>query len=188
MPSVASTLLDLTAADSDHFSHPESTPLYLPSSLSAAFQCVLPGGLVVKETRMRIAQADDALAELRRLLRITMSLRNYQHTQLGPSQHAATRARSIINRFREKVNRCVERYHAAYSALTALNPGGEWVCYLQELKPEDVKPPLRMENESERKRELSWIWMESKGRDNTLESEASEEEIGDCKSGFFFSH
>jgi len=76
---------------------------------------------------MRIAQADDALAELRKLLRITMGLWSYKNTQIGPSQHASTRARSMIGRFRDKINRAADRYRAAYSALKELDPGGDWM-------------------------------------------------------------
>ena len=52
-----------------------------------------------KEVRLHVAQADDALAELRKLLRITMGLWDYKHTQLGPSQGAGTHARTMISRF-----------------------------------------------------------------------------------------
>jgi hypothetical protein len=85
---------------------------------------------------------------------------------------------ATINTFREKVNRCADRYRAARRALSVLDPGGTWAIRLQELKPTDVQPPIRdMDKIPKRKgasnvsatrtdreategrRTLSWIWL-----------------------------
>lgn len=49
--------------------------------------------LRVKEARLRTGQADDALVELRRLLRITMGMWDFKFTDVGFSQRGNTRAR-----------------------------------------------------------------------------------------------
>jgi hypothetical protein len=159
--------------------HPESIPLHLPSGVPAG--CGLSEDLVNVEKRLRVAQADDALVELRRLLRVTMGLWDYKFSQLGPSQRANTRARSMISRFQDKVQRCAERYRVARSALRRLDPTGPWLERFLELKPEHVKAPQRSEDdESEGRRELSWIWM-VKANSQDVNMGASEEEIGDSK-------
>ena len=103
MPAVSALRTAMTLED-DNIVHSESIPLYLPSGCSAL---VLSEGLADMEKRLRIAQADDALIELRRLLHVTSGLWTYKLTQLGPSQRAGTRARSLITRFQEKISRCV---------------------------------------------------------------------------------
>jgi hypothetical protein len=176
-----------TPSPSDRFSRPELIPLHLPSSLPVALRSTLTADVFKKESRLRVAQADDALAELKKLLRITMGLWDYKHT-LGPSQGVSTRARTLITRFRDKVNRCADRYRATYSALKLLDPNGDWVFRLLELKAADVKPPQRdkhSEGITEGQQELSWIWLVQHGEAEPA-MEASEEEIGDSKSILHF--
>jgi hypothetical protein len=183
MPAVSDLRAHLhPSSSSDRFSRPELIPLYLPSALSPTSHSTLNADFFEKEVRLRVAQADDALAELRKLLRITMGLWDYKHTQLGPSQGAGTRARTMISRFRDKINRCADRYRAAHSALKILSPNGDWVYRLLELNAANVKPPRRdKENkETEGKHVLSWIWIVQRG-EAIVDSEASEEEIGDSK-------
>jgi hypothetical protein len=148
------------ATPGDH--PPENMPLKLPSTLPASLLKSCTFNLVQIELRFRLAQADDSLSELRRLLRITMSLKNYRIKQVGTSQRAGTRARSLIDRFKDKISRCVERYRAAHNALLVLDPTGNWQTYLLQLKEEDVRAPGRRENESEGRRELSWIWLDAR--------------------------
>ena len=154
--------------------HAKDTLLYLPSGCPSTM--AIPEDLVAMEIRMRIAQADDALTELRRLLRISSGLWQYKRTQVGPSQRAGTRARSLISRFKDKIDRCADRYRAARRALVSLDPqGAEWSQRFRELKAEHVKGPRRTEEDkSEGRRELSWIWMArltSESADQTMLSE-----------------
>jgi hypothetical protein len=143
---------------------PEMTPLFLPSSISPslwATGCVL--GLVDKERRLRLAQADDGLNELRRQLRISATLRDYKKVQIGgTSQKMNTRARSLLSRFHDKTIRCAERYSAAYKALSILDPKGDWTIRLRFLDhKKDLRSPRRDDDDESRetKRELSWIWL-----------------------------
>jgi hypothetical protein len=151
----------------------ESVALHLPSSISPALRENV-AILAQKEQRLRLAQADDALLELRRLLRITMGLWHYKFTQVGPSQRSGTRARSLIDRFKEKVFRCAERYRAARAALLSLNPTGVWITRLHELKAEDVRAPGRQDDETEGDRHVSWIWLTSQSdRHSTDDAEVN---------------
>ncbi|KAN0109688.1 hypothetical protein V8E52_009034 [Russula decolorans] len=138
---------------------PETMPLTLPSALPASLQNSGPFKLAQIELRFRLAHAEDSLSELCRLLRITMGLRDYKVKQIGPSQRAGTRACNLINRFKDKLSRCAERYRAARNALLALDPTGEWGKRLQELKNEHIRAPGCSDGESEGFRQVSWIWM-----------------------------
>jgi hypothetical protein len=166
---------------------PERLPLQLPSSiLSLSWSSSCDIGLVDKERRIRLAQAEDALAELRRHLRISSGLWKYKGKEVGSSQQAMTRTRSIINRFKEKTDRCADRYRAARSALLMLDPGGDWKSRLLELEKEHIKGPGRCEDDpSEGNRELSWIWLIRRGdRADLAQDEPTDEEISDSQYSF----
>jgi hypothetical protein len=170
----------------DLVTQPERTPLYLPSGIPASTRLSLAGSLAEKEQRMRLAQADDALHDLKRMLRITMGLWDYKRINVGPSQVASTRTRSMIEGYRTKVTRCADRYGAARKALLILDPNGEWILRLRELKPEDVRPPERSEEEKKKegKREVSWIWMT---KTTIPDSVISEEDVTDSECLYHFS-
>lgn len=86
-------------------------------------------------------------------------------------------------KFKNKTDQAAERYIAAYTALTALDPGGSWALCLQQLNmAKDLHLPrqeeddgldeeqevqgkgarFRGQKQSENQRELSWIWGPSK--------------------------
>lgn len=162
-------------------SQAEDYPLYLPSSVDPSLWtgggCA--PGLLAKERKLRLAQADDALDELRRQLRMSSTLRDYKRAG-ATSQRISTRAYTQLSRFQDKTNRCAERYSAAYSALQVLDPGGAWS---QRLQPLDHKTDLRAprrdseDNPSETSRSLSWIWLVPKADGSGF----SEEELDDSK-------
>ena len=165
---------------------PEVTPLFFPSSISSSFWptgCI--PGLVDKERRLRLAQADDGLNELRRQLRISATLRDYKKVQVGgTSQRMGARMRSLLNRFHDKTIRCAERYSAAYGALSTLDPNGHWTARLRFLDhKKDLRAPHRNEEDESResRRELSWIWLVLR-EDGPPRAEASTDEINDSKS------
>jgi hypothetical protein len=166
---------------------PEAAPLRLPSSLPPALHESCPFKLANIELRFRLAQAEDALSELRRLLRVTMGLWRYKSKQVGASQRVGTRARALIHRFQDKVDRCIGRYRSARTALLSLDAKGKWQLQLQELSEKDAQVPGRGDDESEGNRELSWIWRVAQRTqmegNSALESSEppSEEELSDCK-------
>jgi hypothetical protein len=196
MPAVAGLL---TATPAAAASNPESTPLYLPSDLPQ--EPLVARSLADKERRLRLAQANDSLAKLKRLIRITMGLWEYKYTQVGPSQRASTCTRTMIFQFKDKINRCADRYRAAHTALLKLDPCGDWITQLQELKPGDIQGPGKGKDEEHNKkgynsdskklrsfegrRELSWIWVEHhEGEGQDSESEITVDEINDGQLSF----
>jgi len=165
---------------------PETTPLYLPSSIPKSFWstgCVL--NIVNKERRLRLPQADDALKELRRQLHISATLVDYKKVQVGGgSQKMSTQIRSLLSRFHDKTICCAERYSATYNALSALDPNGDWTTQLKVLNHKtDLCPPCRCEDDESRetRRELSWIWLVAPG-EGLPKAVASAAEINDSKS------
>ena len=162
---------------------PELIPLKLPSSMTPALRSTCYQGLADIERRLRLAQAEDALYDLRKQLRITLGLSLYKTMQVGPSQRAGTRARALISRFREKTMRCADRYRSAYSALTALDSGGEWSQRLRQLADADIRPPRKGDDEAEGTRTLSWIWRID--RKNACSGDDSglmdDEELSNCE-------
>jgi hypothetical protein len=164
--------------------NPEITPLFFPSSISPSFWlngCI--SGLVDKERRLRLAQADDGLNELRRQLRISATLRDYKKVQVGSSQKMNLQTHTLLSRFHDKTIRSAERYSAAYHALSILDPNGDWTMRLRPLNHQkDLQPPCRNDDDEshETRRELSWIWLVSQGG-GLPKAVASAEEINDSK-------
>jgi hypothetical protein len=175
----------LHAMSADHL--PETVPLRLPSALPASRRKLCPFNLDEIKLRFRLAQAEDSLSELRRLLRITIGLRDYKFKQIGPSQRAGTRACNLVNRFKDKTSRCAERYKVAHNALHTLDPKGEWETCLQQLNDDDIRGPGRGDDESEGFRELSWIWRVTRryglGQGSSLEQSGplTDEELNGCE-------
>ncbi|KAI0039152.1 hypothetical protein FA95DRAFT_1504561, partial [Auriscalpium vulgare] len=140
--------------------------LWLPTAVPRALWAVgLTNGLIAKNVRLRIAQAEDALHGLRRQLRLRMGMIHYKKVFVdGPGQVANTRARGQISRLKERIDKYAEQYRAAYDALCVLDPEGDWRLRLLKLKSEDVVGP-RPEVEKHEKpkpgeghREIPWIW------------------------------
>ena len=155
------TRTDGMPTDQD-FEKPESLQLWLPSSLPPSLRetgCV--DGLIEKERCLRLAEADDALVALRRQLRITTGVFNYKKTHVsGTGQKSNTRARTLLSQLATKTRLFADCYRAARKALTVLDPNGNWRDRLLPLHNEDIRGPARSDDEeSEGRRELSWIWL-----------------------------
>lgn len=140
----------------------ELIPLYLPSSLPEHLR-QLPelASLLEKECRLRIAQADDALAEIRHQCRIISKLWQFKKINInGTGNRTCTRIRSLYNRFNFCTLRCAECYRAARGALLILDSNGSWQSRLKELKNGDIRGPGKEDNEPGNGRfEPSWIWL-----------------------------
>lgn len=146
----------------DDAKKPENIPLFLPSGMPQSLRetgCV--SALVDKEKRLREAEAIDALDGMKRQLRIMMGVFNYKKTHVsGAGQRANTRARTMMTKISDKTQLFAERYRAARLALSRLCPDGEWSATLQPLRSKDIRGPQRDDDdESEGRRELSWIWL-----------------------------
>ncbi|KAM6491206.1 hypothetical protein JOM56_013445 [Amanita muscaria] len=150
------------AAESLPVERAESMPLYLPSSLPQHLR-QLPEMTTVleKECRLRIAQADDALAEIRRQRRIVSGLWQFKKLNVdGTGNKACTRMRTLYNRFNLRTQRCADCYRVARSALLILDPNGRWQSCLKDLRDNDIRGPGKDDNGSGNRRyEPSWIWL-----------------------------
>ena len=146
------------------FESPESTNLFLPSSLPPNLRDnATIKKIADKEFRLRIAQADDSLADIRRLRRLITGLINFKKLNVsGAGNKPNTRMRTLHNRMMNKVDRSANRYIAARSALLSLDPsGGNWKDRLRELdKKKDIRGPGRDPDDptSKGRYEISWIW------------------------------
>lgn len=165
MPCVSS--LDLPLEDAN-LNEPEEIPLWLPSCFPDVSKATPP--VRAAELRLRIAQADDSLNEVRRTRRIVQSLVEYKKKHVsGTGNKANTRARAILQRFQEKALAHVACYRSAFRALQVLDPGGSWTARFRELRADDVRGPGRDSDASEGRHEASWIWLvpASSGQDGS---------------------
>ncbi|KAJ2911924.1 hypothetical protein MD484_g8492, partial [Candolleomyces efflorescens] len=154
---------------------PEDLALYLPSALPATLRSTIPL-LVEKEKKLREAQCDDALGEIRRQRRILTGLVQFKKLNLaGQGNKPNTRVRSLYNRIQTKITKAEMRYQAAHTALSNLDPNGDWSLRLQVLKPGDIRGPGRDPEEVSNGRFImSWIWLVPRAR-----SEGPDELRGD---------
>lgn len=122
--------------------------------------------------QLRIAQADDSLADIRRHLRIISGLWQFKKVNIsGTGNQQNTRMRSLLNRFNHRMRQSVIRYRAARSALLAANSEGQhWEDRLKDLKDSDVCGPGKNDfylqeagkanhDASKGRYEISWIWL-----------------------------
>ncbi|KAI0046352.1 hypothetical protein FA95DRAFT_1573235 [Auriscalpium vulgare] len=160
---------------------PEAETLFLPSQMPPEVcdaGCV--PGLINKEVRLRVGQAQDALHQLRRAIRVKYGMVHYKRGHVnGPGQNANTRASAQLERLEDKLRLHVYRYRAAYDALEILDPNGSWSLQLLKLKDEHIRASRLKHNElSKGNFEVSWIWqaLRANARDIPGE-EATEEEV-----------
>jgi hypothetical protein len=167
----------------------EDVPLFLPSSLSRNLQST-PGlsKSLAREVQLRIAQADDALADIRHHLRIISGLWQFKKVNIsGTGNRPNTRMRSLFNRFNHRMRQSVLRYRAARSALLAANLEQqlEWKDRLKDLKDSDVRGPGKDDfylqepgsanyGASKGRYEISWIWLVPQSR-SEVDTNSSEQ-------------
>ena len=151
----------------------EDVPLLLPSSFSPNHQ-ITPGfsKALAHEIQLRLAQATDALADIRHQLRIISGLWQFKKVNIsGTGNRPNTRMRTLFNRFNHRMRQCVLRYRVARSALLAVNlEGRHWEDRLKDLKDSDVRGPGKDDfylqeagranyGASKGRFEMSWIWL-----------------------------
>ena len=151
---------------------PEDVPLFLPASLlpnhpnTPEFSEAL-----THEIQLRIAQADDALADIRHHLRLISGLWQFKKINIsGTGNQPNTRMRSLFNRFNHRMRQSVLRYRAAHTALSAANLEQHEKDRLKDLKDSDVRGPGKDDfcfqepgksnyGGSKGRYEISWIWL-----------------------------
>jgi hypothetical protein len=165
----------------------EDISLFLPSTLSSNLQNT-PGfrDLLDHEIQLRIAQADDALADIRHHLRVISGLWQFKKVNIsGTGNHPNTRMRTLFNRFSHRMKGSVLRYRAAHLALLAADPDGEWKDRLKDLVDADVRGPGRDDfylqeagnkaaEASKGRYEVSWIWLVQRPK-SEVETHTSEQ-------------
>ena len=165
---------------------PENWPLHLPSQVKRDSLAPQYRLLEDIELRLRRAQANDTLDQLKRHLRARARLLSVKkHDVTGQKRN--TRSWGYINTVQSRINADVSRYRAAYSALSILDPNNtsDWQRTLKPLVNGDVREMKDgLPGETEGRRSLSWIWKTSgwSGADDDDEDEQEGKSlcIGSC--------
>jgi hypothetical protein len=119
--------------------------------------------LIEIEIKLRLAQVDDALFELRRLLRHRQQVTIFkkQHAY-GSGNAVVTRARSAQESVTKRIERAADNYRVARTALLVLQPESNHVQNLKPLTKNDIKGPQPEQTDDVRPSEgsfkPSWIW------------------------------
>jgi hypothetical protein len=143
----------------------DSFKLFLPSELSVDDRVAwCPPGTPALEFRFRYAQADDSLAEMRRLLRLKRNLRDENTKHLHMAQRSITRTKGLFASFHTRIHRFADRYSHARNAMLSLDPdqlySPGWMERYQKLDVRDICGPGREEKDtSEGQFTPSWIWL-----------------------------
>ena len=143
----------------------DSLKLWLPSELSAGERdsWCLPD-IPALEFRFRYAQADDSLAEIRRLRRLVQGLLDQNMKHPSSVQRSITRTQGMFEGFQARIQRCASRYSHSRDAMLALDPdqklGHGWMGRFQTLNDGDIRGPGRgLDDRSEGQFVPSWIWL-----------------------------
>ncbi|KAA1479641.1 hypothetical protein DENSPDRAFT_862064 [Dentipellis sp. KUC8613] len=136
-------------------SRPEFEKLWLPSEVDRAHHTVgLIPRLAEKELRLRLSEAEDALHELRRLIRIHLGLRHYKKAHVnGPSQKRNTRARQILTQFMSRIAPFLVTFLASFRATYLVDPSGD-----DEDADDRTAAQRRRKALGEGRKEIPWIW------------------------------
>ena len=161
---VLSDLNNQSVENTSAESRAERIPLFLPSACPASILLLDESKpLVVKEIQLRTAQAYDALAHIKKLRRILVSIATFKHQNVsGTGNRANTRMRSLYDKFQGRIRLAASRYRAAHASLCKLDPSGTWSTQLKVLNDTDIRGPSKdTEDEvlGEGQREHSWIWL-----------------------------
>jgi hypothetical protein len=142
---------------------PQHTSLWLPSAICGRIQC--HPRLYAFEWDLRLAQANDALHDLRQYLQLRSHLYKYKD-RFVTGQRANTRSNTMISQVQASINASVSRYRTARNALLSLaqfvKKGEAWKATIMDLLDADVHGmTVGEEGESEGHRSMSWIWKQS---------------------------
>ncbi|KAG6825919.1 hypothetical protein H0H92_001861 [Tricholoma furcatifolium] len=162
MPAVvALRRIDSITADSKKTPPPvHEYPLWLPSSIQN--KVPFDSHLADIEWELRVAQAHEALEDLRRHLQIRSYLFKFKDQNVR-GQHANTRARHAIDNIQSKITASAEEYRAAHRAIVSLGTLLQKVGWKQEfqvLEQADIRElSEREEGISVGRSRASWIWL-----------------------------
>src|ERR1700678_3147316 len=126
IPKIGSLVANTTSKLLSEALMAEDVPLFLPSSLSPNLQNS-PGistKSLAHEVQLRIAQANNALADIQHNLRTISGLWQFKKVNnSGTGNRPNTRMRSSFNCFNHRMRQSVLHYCTARSALIAANSG-----------------------------------------------------------------
>ncbi|KAI0073201.1 hypothetical protein K474DRAFT_1722408 [Panus rudis PR-1116 ss-1] len=171
----------------------EELRLYLPSSFQiysnstsgspslAYLELPYFKSLMEIERRLRIAQLNDTLDEIRRYRRLLTRVTQFKTMNVsGTGNKPNTRIRTLYGKYQGRINLAAKRYHMAYAAMQNLDPQGEWSKQFQYLHDKDISGPGRDNDSdpSEGRYVLSWIWRTAttQARSTSAEAQASQAE------------
>jgi hypothetical protein len=197
----------LAPANTDELSEatPCNIPLFLPSDISQRSIC--DDKLRRHEWSLRLAQAHDALTDIRHNLRLRSHL--YKHKdRFSRGQKANTRSRGLITRVEDRIESAADKYDVARKALEKLSPILGETGWEGEFKVLNRKEDLRglteagygqsdgtpahsnvevwrsltdtRKRQSEGRRKLSWIWLTS-GVDMDAGGQKGDTGVHECK-------
>ncbi|KAH8087120.1 hypothetical protein BXZ70DRAFT_1011599 [Cristinia sonorae] len=157
----------------DQSDYPEHQIINLPSSLSSIPPFPELKVLQKKELDLRIAQAYDALNELR----LNIAHRSFLYrtaVRLASSYGANTRARQLIQGVSNAVAKAARQYCQAFEAIQLLQRGtpDERCDIFRKLDKSDLKSDttaLEFNARGTRHSKLSWIWSVDKGSESPAE-------------------
>ncbi|KIM92176.1 hypothetical protein PILCRDRAFT_83447 [Piloderma croceum F 1598] len=99
----------------------------------------LSPGLIEKETKLHLAQTDDALAKICQQRSNVTGLVIFKKLNVsGSGQKKNTHMHTLFKWFSNKMEQAAECYCAARKALEKLDPNRTWQTQLQVLCPEDI--------------------------------------------------
>lgn len=184
-PHATSMLAASTSADEEgipRVNMAENIPLFLPSSFPSHIQSLPEIKRVCDvEKRLRLAQAEDALVEIRRQRRIVQGLWQFKRINVsGTGNRPNTRMLTLYKRIVQKIERAAQKYRTARRALLVLDPDGVWKESLKELKREDLRGPGKDPEDTKTTNgrfEPSWIWLQRGGNTSTQTEEEFTESI-----------
>jgi hypothetical protein len=151
----------------NQYANPESTTLFLPSSLPPSILTLSElKEMCEAECRLCEPQADDALSEIHCLRRIITGLWLFKKINVcGTGNQPNTQMLNMYNRLHSKLQCAAHCYHTAYNALLALDPTRSWKEHLRKLDPADIRGSGRDPDDVEDTKRLkgqfepSWIWL-----------------------------
>ncbi|KLO04520.1 hypothetical protein SCHPADRAFT_947640 [Schizopora paradoxa] len=195
MPCVAG-LRSATAAPAGHGEEmndsmlPESisacdVSLHLPDSLPSNLRSQLPSKLIAKYRKLRLAQAEDAMASMKKHLRKGATLFKHKKDHIaGTGVAANTRMQNAISRQDAKTRLDAAKYSSARKALLVLCPSGKWKKRLRVLRDADIRPPTSDGGPGEGRRKLTWIWRMIPASDDELQPlDGADEEDDNVEDG-----
>ncbi|KIL55654.1 hypothetical protein M378DRAFT_17763, partial [Amanita muscaria Koide BX008] len=172
MPLVAPLLLTTgsIATDTDNTTsfvdRSETIPLHLPLSLPTSIQNAIPH-ITENESRLRKAQAEEALDNIRRGRRMITGLTQFKKLNIsGAGNKPNTRMRTVYNQLQNRIQRAAARYRDAWAAVAKGEVDGPWCKRFRRLEPSDIRGPGKQSDDPIRmtngRFEPSWIWIVGK--------------------------